>query len=130
MINTMLNQKILFEKYRKIFVRLHIIECEQGWFTLLDKLCSEIQREIDRDPYNIPQVHASQVKEKFGGLRFYYSGGNQKIAALVQEGERLSVEVCEQCGDKGKIRNASWIRTLCNRCWKISPLHPTINGRQ
>ena len=39
-------------------------ECGDGWFTIIDNLSKRIT-EIN------PDVEAFQVKEKFGGLRFY-----------------------------------------------------------
>ena len=45
------------------------MECGDGWYNLLDKLCEDITTLIgDKDI----KVTAHQVKEKFGGLRFYY----------------------------------------------------------
>ena len=47
-------------------------ECGDGWYWLIDHLCEHLQWHIDQN--GLPQVTASQVKEKFGGLRFYYGG--------------------------------------------------------
>lgn len=59
----------------------------------------------------------AQVKEKFGGLRFYIGGGNDEIFELIHEAEGKSYEICEDCGKPGKLReDRSWIRTLCNDC--------------
>lgn len=63
----------------------------------------------------IPQVVATQVKEKFGGLRFYFSGGDDYIEGLVQMAELMSERTCEICGDKGKHYSGGWIKTLCNK---------------
>ena len=54
-----------------------------------------------------------QVKEKFGTLR-YYCGGTDRIYAFVRLAERLSEHTCEECGRWGKVRDGSWIRTLCD----------------
>lgn len=64
-----------------------------------------------REP--IPQVVAVQIKEKFGGLRFYYDGGDDFIHAIVQMAELMSERTCEVCGDKGKLYQKGWHRTLC-----------------
>ena len=61
----------------------------------------------------IPQVVAVQVKEKFGGLRFYYDGGDEFIHGLVQMAELMADRTCEVCGDKGKLYQTGWHRTLC-----------------
>ena len=46
------------------------ISCGQGWFELIDNLCDILQFYIDKNGY--PQIEATQVKEKFGRLCFYY----------------------------------------------------------
>ena len=60
-----------------------------------------------------------QVKEKFGGLRFYFGGLNaidwERIEPIVNKAESESYHVCEQCGEPGKLRNFSWIQTLCHK---------------
>lgn len=61
----------------------------------------------------ISQVVAVQVKEKFGGLRFYYNGGDEYIDGLAQMAEMMSERVCEDCGNKGKLYQQGWHRTLC-----------------
>jgi len=62
----------------------------------------------------VPQVVAEQVKEKFGGLRFYYRGGDDYVLGLVSMAESMSVVTCETCGNVGKRINANWIYTACD----------------
>src|SRR5574343_2081161 len=70
------------------------IECGDGWYKILDDLCKAIQAAVDyknrrgEDPNN--DVIVDQIKEKFGGLRFYYSGGDDVIFKLVEEAEILA----------------------------------------
>lgn len=57
-----------------------------------------------------------QVKEKFGGLRFYAECDDERQARLINTAEDRSYSICEQCGAAGKACNApgtSWIKTLC-----------------
>lgn len=93
-----------------------------GWDTLIGNLAAAIDREIERDPSlmegDIP-FRVLQMKEKFGTLRFYYSGGNDRIRGLVDMTENLSGSVCEICGTLGtlcKHGKGSWIKTLCEDC--------------
>jgi len=53
--------------------------------------------------------------EKFGGLRFYYDGGDEQIHGMVRMAESWAARTCETCGDPGKSRNGGWIRTLCDK---------------
>ena len=47
-----------------------------GWLNLIDELCCTLQIYLDSHS-DVPQVKVLQVKEKFGGLRFYFSGGDK-----------------------------------------------------
>jgi hypothetical protein len=66
------------------------------------------------DPYTGFKV--DQVKEKFGGLRYYTDSGNSRIDGFIRLAERLADVTCEECGKHGKERPGGWIRTLCDSC--------------
>lgn len=98
-----------------------------GWDTLIENLAAAIDREIEHDPSLLIEDHENgkfafkveQMKEKFGTLRFYYSGGNDRIHGLVDMTENLSASVCEVCGSLGTLcrkSNGSWMKTLCEDC--------------
>lgn len=61
-----------------------------------------------------------QVKEKYGGLRFYC----EPCPPMIAEIEDRSETVCEDCGAQGEPRRTprgaeyGWIRTLCDGCWE------------
>ena len=59
-------------------------------------------------------IRVAQIKEKFGGLRFYYDGGDDHISGMVTMAEVWAGRTCETCGEKGKQRGGGWIRTLCD----------------
>ena len=91
-------------------------ECGDGWYDLIDELCGTIQNYIDNNSSAtrvIPQLVAEQVKEKFGTLRFYTSGGDRLIDGMIWFAESMSGSVCEECGNRGKRSKTGWIRTLC-----------------
>ncbi len=87
----------------------YVFEVEEGWYPLIKNLIEELlelgwNREI------------SQVKEKFGGLRFYINDGSKEIYELISKYENLSYEICETCGEEGKLRtDLSWHSTLCDK---------------
>ena len=60
-----------------------------------------------------PQVTVDQVKEKFGTLRFYYTGGDDKVRGMVSMAESMSGVTCEECGNPGTTSIGGYIRTLC-----------------
>lgn len=155
----------LVEKYPKIFknyggdMRITCMafgfECGDGWYNLINELCENITTLIgDKDI----EVTADQVKEKFGGLSFYYSVTGkpsllsnltypiqrymfskklgkaywsivdfrkkfwrtiyEKISDIINEAERGSYLTCETCGEPGRTRGGSWLKTTCNSCQK------------
>lgn len=61
------------------------------------------------------QVVATQVKEKFGTLRFYYYGGDDYVRGAVSTAEAMTYRICEACGNPGRARNNSWIRVVCDK---------------
>jgi len=105
-------------------------ECGSGWFNLIWSLCEDIDRIIKKENFSIKVV---QVKEKFGGLRFYwiFKESNydildddkideifDKIESLINKAEERSYQVCEVCGAKGSLRKNGWLKTLCDNCNK------------
>jgi hypothetical protein len=55
-----------------------------------------------------------QIKEKFGTLNLYMDA-DEDIWDIIGFAELMSAVTCEDCGDAGKIRSGSWIRTLCDK---------------
>ena len=67
-------------------------------------------------PESISQVTLDQVKEKFGTLRFYYSGGDDAIDGMVRMAESMSGVTCEECSAPAQTHGPGWIRTICESC--------------
>jgi hypothetical protein len=89
-----------------------------GWYPILERLCANIQHHIDwkeKQGNAIPQVVVAQIKEKFGGLRFYYDGGDDEIRGMVRMAESWAGVACEECGGIGTRRDGGWIRNLCDK---------------
>ncbi len=123
--NKKLQQKF-YDKYPKIFVQRKLpmtetcmcwgIDCGDGWYWLIDNLCSSLQFDIDKN--NEPQLEAVQVKEKFGTLRFYTNGSTDKQDGMISLAEFMSSSICENCGEIGKTttNKVGYIQTLCKKC--------------
>lgn len=63
----------------------------------------------------IDHVYVRQIKEKFGGLRFYTQGGDQYVSGLIGMAESWASQTCEKCGETGTRRHGGWVRTLCDK---------------
>lgn len=83
-----------------------------GWFDLLDKLCTKLQALSDATG---EQIVAAQVKEKFGGLRFYLHNHSPEADIFIAQAEQKAAITCEECGAPGVARTDGWIKTLCDR---------------
>lgn len=97
-------------------------ECGDGWFRIILWLSESIQNHIDShntwyakhgEKKPIEQVKVCQVKEKFAGLRFYYSGGDDVIRGMVALAETIAYNTCEETGATNEVgRNTKgWIKT-------------------
>lgn len=91
------------------------VECDDGWYDIIYALCECIQKYCDENKLT---VKADQIKEKFGTLRFYFTGGDAFVDILVDMAEIFSGRTCERCGDKGKLGGKFWIKCLCEKCRK------------
>lgn len=66
-----------------------------------------------------PDAEAYQVKEKFGGLRFYCDGdGRPDVQAAIFMAEAMSDRTCEVCGTTENVtqNDGGWITTRCETC--------------
>ena len=122
-----LNDKILTE-FNPLFINtlgcermpftMFGFECGDGWLSLIYMLCFQITTHIHQQKAgaNI-DVNIEQIKEKWGGLRFYYNGGDEIITKLVDFAETLSYTICENCGSMTNVgQTKGWISTLCENC--------------
>ena len=125
--------------------------CRDGWFALIDELCSELHREYDNAiagydyinemqgqqkfsgdlwteedlvkafakveeaKKNVPAV--SQIKEKFGTLRFYVGPATPEQHSYIHFAESMSSRICEACGATHGARTwpANYMSTLCEK---------------
>jgi len=128
-------QDKLISKYPKILDRKILLDggiaCGDGWYMLLDELCQHLQFNTDHNNRKergnegrYPQVVAIQVKEKFGGLRFYIDSCSDYQNGTISFAESMSFNICEDCGstDDVTLTDGGWYRSLCPKCRGDLPL--------
>ena len=106
----------LHKKHRKATAGF---ECGPGWTDLFDATFTwldEIAPDRDWSP--------SQIKEKFGSLRFYWYGDLPDLGdGIIAAAEQVSGHICEVCGAPGALQSDhGWLSTRCreHRDWSPS----------
>ena len=104
------------------------ISIGDGWYDIVDTLCENIVlylQKYNKSNNDRLDCKVQQIKEKFGGLRFYIDSGDDRIYDLIDKAENTSEIVCELCGtykDVGKTDG--WITTIRKSC------HSKINDNR
>jgi hypothetical protein len=81
----------------------------------------EAKAKLDEETLKVPV--AVQVKEKFGGLRFYVQAATDKHYSYISFAESMSYCTCEECGAPGKTYTDGWHMTLCD-------IHAAMAGKE
>ena len=123
------------DRERAIMWNQMLEDCAHGDYRLFNEYYSwstdagraaKMETISEEKPRDVPpehgQVIATQVKEKFGGLRFYVNGATDKIYNYISFAETMSYKTCEVCGSPGKTYTDGWHQTLCD-------IHAEMNGR-
>lgn len=88
-------------------------ECGNGWESIIRKLSERLTKLSELEKVD---VVATQVKEKFGTLRFYTNVETDLMSACIELAEAQSESICEVCGEIGRLVGESWVKTLCEKC--------------
>jgi len=84
-----------------------------GWVPMIEKLIQElIALGWDKN--------LQQIKEKFGGLRFYVGCATPEMYELISQAENDSFKTCSSCSQEAVCKPLTstnfWLLTLCNSC--------------
>lgn len=97
-------------------IQIYGFECSAGWYPIIEELSEKIQLELDKLE-DVSEFYVVQIKEKFGGLRYYMHETNDAINALIKEAEIKAEKTCERCSEPGTIENiGNWLNCFCNKC--------------
>jgi len=86
-----------------------------GWHPIIERLINDLIK-LGWDEKVI------QVKEKFGGLRFYIEQVSDVLYDRIEAARKETYQTCETCGEAGLPRGGGWIKTLCDEHAKGRPL--------
>ena len=89
----------------------------EGWRKSFGiKMCKEIKQELKKHNY-LYQYRITQIKEKFGSLRWYDVGSPKGcINKIIDKYESISRYTCINCGDKAKYISKGWVSPYCENC--------------
>lgn len=88
----------------------------------LYKLVDFVNKYSPKKKYKKIYFKITQIKSKYGGLRFYYEGGNDIIHGMIQFAQSFSWRICETCGTTNNVGMSSdWLEVICENCWKCHP---------
>lgn len=111
--NKIVDDHPLLFKHRTYFA------CGDGWLDIIERLADQIEpmlQKVDKDDILIPSC--ADVKEKYGGLRFYMYFETKEMDELIYNAEKESRVTCEVSGMSGTMNNGPWYQTLCTEHMK------------
>lgn len=123
-----ITQNQIIDKFPKLFKQTKLpmtetamcfgLECGNGWAELINDTCTKLQTQIDAKI--IPQIEFTQVKEKYGTLRIYFTPYDEKVNTIIDKAEKYTSKICEICGttENVSMNSNGWISTLCDKCRK------------
>lgn len=123
----------LKEKYPEMYHNVYCgISINEGWYKIVESLSAIMYHEVKYnnerrekllkdnkynqeipDELEFPEVH--QIKEKFGGLRFYADKMSKHAQGALRMAEAMAEHTCEYCGEPGEMRHGGWIKVLCDK---------------
>jgi hypothetical protein len=101
------------KRFLKLFPKYNKWEYNKSFYSFVEKFRQRSYKCVKYNKVYPPAVKIDQIKEKFGELRFYYSGGDKEIAGMVRFAEYLANKTCEVSGEKGELCvRGGWYKTL------------------
>lgn len=102
----------LFERFDHLYRGRHLPQtenlmcygfcCGDGWFDLIWQLSEQIEAYCQQHP-GARDLMATQVKQKFGELRFYVQPKIWDVEYLIEDARVQSLQTCELTGAPGSL---------------------------
>lgn len=92
----------------------------KGWRKCFGiSMCKEIKTSLKRHNY-LKEYRITQIKEKWGGLRWYDEGAPEEVYKIIQKYEYISARTCIMCGKPATKISIGYISPYCDDCYKSS----------
>lgn len=96
-------------------------EIPEGWAKAFgEQMCDELLEILKKADY-VDEYQIIQIKEKFGGLRWYDNGVPDTVwdeyKAWLDKYEILADKTCILCGEPATHYTAGWIMPVCDSCF-------------
>ena len=96
---------------------------ETGWAKAFGyELLCELKEALIEANY-LDKYRITQIKEKYGTLRWYDFGAPEKVFEIIRKYEQLSYETCIYCGKPSEYETFGWINYVCKDCLDKHNLH-------
>ena len=91
-----------------------------GWYEAFgEKMCFELKAILEEADYE-QDYRVIEIKEKFGGLRWYDNGAPasiyKKIQDVIYKYESISYKTCVSCGAPADGLTTGWVMPFCQHC--------------
>ena len=101
------------------FIRPAKVVCDDGWYDIVDQLCWTISHYIDyKNNYTnepVSPVVFSLIREKIGGLRIYWAGGDLYVRGVIDMACNISTKICEISGRPGDLyAKNGWYKSVAH----------------
>ncbi len=89
---------------------------QKGWVAYLSLSLEEVKQDAAATGGELPAI--VQIKQKFGGLRVYTSGGSEHVWTDIQSHVDRIEQRCEQCSNVADVQSIfGYATTLCSWCY-------------
>jgi len=106
------------DEYAFDFTHIETDAMPKGWFKAFGiQMLDEIREfMLLHNPKFLYQYTITDIKEKYGGLRWYDNGTPKGMYEIIDKYTRLSYQICISCGEVATHTTDGWVMPLCDIC--------------
>lgn len=89
----------------------------EGWRKVFGiQMCKEIKAALKKHKGALHKYRITQIKEKFGSLRWYDNWSTEEVSQIIRKYESISARTCIDCGKPATKISTGWICPYCDDC--------------